>query len=421
MRPIIRVEDLSKRYVIGARRPGYTTLRESLPATLSSIKTRLLRRKNGKASFWALQDVSFEVEKGEIVGILGPNGAGKSTLLKILSRVTKPTHGRVELYGPTSSLLEVGTGFHPELSGRENIFVNGAILGLKRSEITALFDEIVDFAEIEQFLETPVKQYSSGMYMRLAFAVAAHLNPEILIIDEVLSVGDSAFQKKCLGKVHDVANEGRTVLFVSHNLTAVENLCRRGLVLNKGTIAYSGDQTSAISHYLAISEEALRNDADDNARQRSGTGDLTITGIEFRDESGKTVKTAKSGCSLDLHFKFQRRRGYSNSNVTVGFMVRTALDSPVFLQHNRLTAQNWPALPETGTFVCTIKKLPLPPGSYKIGLSVMAGDQYLDRIDNAAKLDVAGGDFFGTGELPPLSHGVCLVEARWRLEADGTP
>ena len=229
MKPVIQAERVSKQYRIGTREVAYETLRESIMEAARSPLKRL-RRRNGESSndtIWALEDVSFEVTPGEVVGIVGRNGAGKSTLLKILSRITEPTSGRIELYGRVASLLEVGTGFHPELTGRENIFLNGAILGMKKAEIDRKFDQIVDFAEIERFIDTPVKRYSTGMYMRLAFAVAAHLEPEILLIDEVLAVGDAAFQKKCLGKLGNVAKGGRTVLFVSHNLQAVADLCSR--------------------------------------------------------------------------------------------------------------------------------------------------------------------------------------------------
>jgi lipopolysaccharide transport system ATP-binding protein len=237
MRPIIRVENLSKQYRIGAAQAPYKTLRESLTDAVRAPFSRLWSNGNGADNtVWALKDVSFEVMPGEIVGIIGRNGAGKSTLLKILSRITEPTRGKVDLYGRVGSLLEVGTGFHSELTGRENIFLNGAILGMKRDEIEEKFDEIVAFAETEKFLDTPVKHYSSGMYMRLAFAVAAHLEPEILVVDEVLAVGDAEFQKKCLNKMSDVARQGRTVLFVSHNMNAIERLCLSVLMLEKGEV-----------------------------------------------------------------------------------------------------------------------------------------------------------------------------------------
>ena len=250
MNPIISAEDLSKEYHIGAARGAYSTLRESLMAT---VRTPFRRERNGQGpdqTVWALKDVSFEVLPGEVLGIIGRNGAGKSTLLKILSRITPPTAGRARIRGRVGSLLEVGTGFHPELTGRENIFLNGAILGMKRSEIAAKFDEIVAFAEVERFMDTPVKHYSSGMYMRLAFAVAAFVEPEILLIDEVLAVGDAEFQKKCLGKMGDVSRHGRTILFVSHNLTAVKSLCSRAIWLDAGRIVNAGDTEAVVGDYL---------------------------------------------------------------------------------------------------------------------------------------------------------------------------
>jgi lipopolysaccharide transport system ATP-binding protein len=252
MKPIIKVENLSKQYVIGGKKDPYSTFRESLVNAaripLNAIKRR--NKENSNNRFWALKDINFEVMPGEVVGIIGRNGAGKSTLLKVLSRITEPTKGRIELYGRVGSLLEVGTGFHPELTGRENIYLNGAILGMKREEISKKFDEIVDFAEVDDFLDTPVKRYSSGMYTRLAFAVAANLEPEILVVDEVLSVGDAEFQKKCLGKMESVAKTGRTVLFVSHNMTAVQSLCGKSIQLKKGKIESIGETSEVINNYL---------------------------------------------------------------------------------------------------------------------------------------------------------------------------
>ena len=252
MKPIVRVEKLGKRYRLGKREAAYGTLRESIVDAMWAPFMRL-RGQNGNSAaeiIWALKDLNFVVEPGEVVGVIGRNGAGKSTLLKVLSRITEPTVGRAELYGRVASLLEVGTGFHPELTGRENIYLNGAILGMRKSEISRKFDEIVAFAELEKFLDTPVKRYSSGMYMRLAFAVASHLEPEILMIDEVLAVGDAAFQKKCLGKMGDVAREGRTVLFVSHNMIAVQSLCKRVLWLEQGEIVENGTAGTVVSNYL---------------------------------------------------------------------------------------------------------------------------------------------------------------------------
>ncbi len=415
MKPIIKVENLSKQYKLGTRPAHYATLRETFSkAALSPLQTLSRTNRKKGESFWALRDVSFEVEPGEVVGIIGRNGAGKSTLLKILSRITEPTRGRIELYGNANSLLEVGTGFHPELTGRENIFVNGAILGMKNFEIKRLFDEIVAFADIEKFLDTAVKHYSSGMYMRLAFSVAAHLNPDILIIDEVLSVGDQQFQKKCLGKVQDVAKSGRTVLFVSHNMAAVENLCRRAIVLEQGKIIFAGEQTRAISHYV----ESINKNFDSNLKERAdrtGSGEVRVTAIEIKDLDGNPLYNVMSGQDVDIYFHFETSQNYQRSNVIMGFMVRTYLDVPVFLQHNRLTGDDWDSLPAAGAFVCRIRRLPLPPACYRLGFSVMCDNEYLDRIDDASELNAIEGDFYGSGEVPPISHGCCLVDAEWRL------
>ncbi len=255
MKPIIRVENLSKQYRIGAQQASYNTLRDSISNAITAPFRNF--RKNPQSAIrnpqsdmiWALKDINFEVMPGEVVGIIGRNGAGKSTLLKILSRITEPTTGKIDLHGRVSSLLEVGTGFHPELTGRENIYLNGAVLGMKRAEITRKFDEIVAFAEIEKFLDTPVKHYSSGMYMRLAFSVAAHLEPEIMVVDEVLAVGDVHFQKKCLGKMEDVAKAGRTVLLVSHQLSQIRNLCPNSILLEAGKLKQRGLYHEVISDY----------------------------------------------------------------------------------------------------------------------------------------------------------------------------
>ena len=250
-RPIIKVQHLSKLYRLGATHSAHHTLRDELAGAVKSVFNRQTNNDNGKDNtIWALNDVSFEVSRGEVIGIIGRNGAGKSTLLKILSRITEPTKGRIELYGRVGSLLEVGTGFHPELTGRENIFLNGVIMGMKRKELARKFDEIVAFADIDKFIDTPVKRYSSGMYVRLAFAVAAHLEPEILIVDEVLAVGDEVFQKKCLGKMATIAHEGRTVLFVSHNMPAVINLCPRVILLEKGGVVQDSKASDVVGYYL---------------------------------------------------------------------------------------------------------------------------------------------------------------------------
>jgi lipopolysaccharide transport system ATP-binding protein len=253
MKPIIRVHNLSKQYLIGARQTASTSLRETLTAAVRSPLKHLRPEGRGTEKFWALKEINFEVQPGEILGIIGRNGAGKSTLLKVLSRITEPTSGRVELYGRLGSLLEVGTGFHPELTGRENIYLNGSILGITRKEIQRKFDEIVTFSEVQKFIDTPVKYYSSGMYVRLAFAIAAHLEPDILVLDEVLAVGDVAFQRKCLGKMGDVSRHGRTVLFVSHNMQAIRSLCDKALWLTEGELHNIGDSAAIVEAYLQAS------------------------------------------------------------------------------------------------------------------------------------------------------------------------
>src|SRR5215468_9055683 len=286
MKPILEIREIAKEYKLGAREARKTDnfrelIQRSVTAPFARLSGRTRVPRVELQSFWALKDVSFDINQGDVIGIIGRNGAGKSTLLKVLSRITSPTLGSVTVRGRLASLLEVGTGFHPELTGRENIYLNGAILGMRKAEIKRHFDEIVDFAEVEQFLDTPVKHYSSGMYVRLAFAVAAHLNPEILVIDEVLAVGDVAFQKKCLGKMGEVSRGGRTVLFVSHNMAAVENLCSRGVVLHHGQLKFDGTSKDAIQYYL------------NSLSTQSGTGHIVnLEGVGARvSRQGRWLKT----------------------------------------------------------------------------------------------------------------------------------
>jgi lipopolysaccharide transport system ATP-binding protein len=282
----VRVEHLSKQYMLGGQRAAYQTFREALIETAAAPLRWLKGGVREQHTFWALNDVSLEIKQGEAVGIIGRNGAGKSTLLKILSSITTPTRGRVELYGRVGSLLEVGTGFHPELTGRENIFLNGAILGMSRSEILRKFDEIVAFSEVEKFLDTPVKHYSSGMYIRLAFAVAAHLEPEILVVDEVLAVGDADFQKKCLGKMSDVAHEGRTVLFVSHNMAAVTRLCERVILLFKGTVEADGISSDVVTRYLTSSTGSMAVREWHDIKDAPGSNVAKLRAVRVCNENG---------------------------------------------------------------------------------------------------------------------------------------
>jgi lipopolysaccharide transport system ATP-binding protein len=323
MQSIIQVRNLGKQYQLGAAVAQYDTLRESLMRAASAPLRKLRARGNGdQDTLWALKDVSFEVHQSEVVGIIGRNGAGKSTLLKVLSQITGPTTGEVDLYGRVASLLEVGTGFHPELTGRENIYLNGAILGMQRVEIERKFDEMVAFAEVEKFLDTPVKRYSSGMYVRLAFAVAAHLEPEILIIDEVLAVGDAAFQKKCLGKMGDVARQGRTVLFVSHNMPAVKALCGRAILLNEGKVLLDGSVDSVVNAYLTgDSDEMARTGVvPDDARRLYSTDEAKLRTVRLMDLSENDLSQLYLGQPFRVEMNFEVFKEIPEAVVELGIV-----------------------------------------------------------------------------------------------------
>ena len=304
----IRVENLGKQYTIGAYQGRYKSLRDSLTNAVKAPFRRFGRQSEAEKearTIWALKDVSFEIEHGEVVGIIGRNGAGKSTLLKILARITEPTTGEMRMRGRVGSLLEVGTGFHPELTGRENIFLNGAILGMSRKEIQRKFDEIVDFAEIEKFIDTPAKHYSSGMYMRLAFAVAAHLEPEILLVDEVLAVGDAQFQKKCLGKMGEVAKEGRTVLFVSHQMDAVTRLCKSALLLEKGKVEQSGQVEKVIKKYLITEYGTTSKRKWNNLSEAPGNEVVKLIEVKVIDKTGKEVQEVEITETVGIFIEYQ--------------------------------------------------------------------------------------------------------------------
>jgi lipopolysaccharide transport system ATP-binding protein len=306
----IEAEGIAKQYRIGSAQESYKTLRDTLAgaatAPVRALQSLVRRGRGSRRSdsyIWALKDVSFEVKRGEVVGLIGRNGAGKSTLLKILSRITEPTKGYTKIYGRVGSLLEVGTGFHPELSGRENIYLNGAILGMKKTEIERKFDEIIAFAEVEKFIDTPVKHYSSGMYLRLAFAVAAHLEPEILLVDEVLAVGDAAFQNKCLGKMGDIAGEGRTVLFVSHNMPAVRTLCHRAILLDQGQIEREGEANAVIQYYFLGEYQGSKRTW--RGEERPGNHSLKLNSVRLLDESGKEVSSVNISEDLIVEIDYE--------------------------------------------------------------------------------------------------------------------
>jgi lipopolysaccharide transport system ATP-binding protein len=344
--PAIEVQNLGKCYRIAHQGPRSDSIRDSLTQGCRRLASRLRGSfsRNGSPvpgveDFWALRDVSFQVPRGQVLGLIGRNGAGKSTLLKLLSRITEPTTGRIGLRGRVASLLEVGTGFHPELTGRENIFLNGAILGMRRAEIRRKFDEIVAFAEIDKFLDTPVKRYSSGMYVRLAFAVAAHLEPEILVIDEVLAVGDMAFQKKCLGRMSEVAKEDRTVLFVSHNMHAVQHLCERGILLQRGRVLEDGPIAQVIRKYHSdVHADLNTNTAVNNWRFRRGSGAVRFSGIRVEDESGRERLDFHMGETIRFVMNYQVLE--SVPNLWVDVLVRSGLSNePVTSGIHRVTSE----------------------------------------------------------------------------------
>lgn len=360
---------------------------------------------------WALRNVSFEIKMGEVVGIVGQNGAGKSTLLKILSRITEPTEGEARIYGRVGSLLEVGTGFHSELTGRENIYLSGAILGMKKDEIDKKFDEIVGFAEVGKFVDIPVKHYSSGMYMRLAFAVAAHLEPEILIVDEVLAVGDAAFQKKCLGKMEAVAREGRTVLLVSHDLAMTERLCQRALLFEGGKLVMSGATDQVLSVYIST---ILRNTTHDFRSMRRDQGLLPIIRrLELLDERGRPVNSIPAGSDLTIVIHYKHSEPIKQASF--GLTVESASGIKIFSAQTRSPNGPLPDFPPSGVVRCRIPRLPIVPGSYFITASCSTGNLRLDLIPRACHLKVTTADFYRTDCPSDFGNSLVLIEADWKV------
>jgi lipopolysaccharide transport system ATP-binding protein len=389
------LDNISKQYTIG-QKAGYRTLRESL-ATAFQAPLRLFRgagrskdgkdEKDGKDHFLALQDVSFDVAPGQVVGIIGRNGAGKSTLLKVVSRITEPTTGRVTIRGRVASLLEVGTGFHPELTGRENVFLNGAILGMRRAEIKRKFDEIVAFAEVEKFLDTPVKRYSSGMYVRLAFAVAAHLESEILIIDEVLAVGDAAFQKKCLTKMSAVAREHRTVLFVSHNMNSVRALCTRGIILDRGQVVANTTAQEAANSYMKTCEGTW--DLDHIAlgnRMNRTNGAVRFTSFRFEDEEGNERSAFQPGQTVRMVLTCKAYRTVPSLSFDLSVRSGTSLEWLTYLRS--VVSETQVNAGEERTLTLTLPQIPLFPGDYPLYLRLgnKEYDRFYDVIDHNVSL-----------------------------------
>ncbi len=413
---VLEIENLGKLYAIGAQGSRHDTLVEILSNALKAPFRRYKQLKgthdeDETRTFWALKDVSLSLEEGDVVGIIGRNGAGKSTLLKLLSRITDPTEGFVRIKGRVASLLEVGTGFHPDLTGRENIFLNGAILGMKQSEIRQKFDEIVDFSEIEKFLDTPVKHYSSGMYIRLAFSVAAHLEPEILIVDEVLAVGDMKFQRKCLGKMNDVSKSGRTILFVSHNMGAVRSLCTRGVLLDKGHCLMTGTSGEVVDQYMKLNTDVAADvSVRHKKRQREGLpAEMIITDVSIENPKRGSIGEAETLDELNMRihyeilgdvkyfaaeFRFTDLHGSNliyNSSAPMGRTVFTPAPGE-----------------KRGQVSCRMPRIPLALGEYALEVSLtIPGVKYMDNVEDACRLRIVTSDPLGTGyvykkELAPL-------------------
>jgi len=412
----IDVEGLGKKFQIGGIQKSYYRLTDQLVDMIVSPFRRtgnLLRGQAGGAAdlsetIWALKDISFQIKSGEVVGIIGRNGVGKSTLLKILSGITDPTEGYADIYGRVGSLLEVGTGFHPELTGRENIFLNGAILGMKRAEIESKLDEIVAFAEIDKFLDTPVKHYSSGMYVRLAFSVAAHLEPEILLVDEVLAVGDMAFQRKCLGKMDDVAQEGRTVLFVSHNMALLQTLCERGIMLQQGAVFADGTITDVVDAYLQTLEQAESQDLSKRT-DRKGVGQVRLVDTEVTNNGSSSI--LKTGHPAQFVFSVSA----FVPGIACNFFIYDTIGQPITSFYSRVRGPEDSYDPKNGlTFVCELDKLLLLPGRYRIDVAIVGDNKLQDFIEAAAVFEVGDGQVGGR----PAQHDgkfSIIMEHRWKL------
>ncbi|EKD55797.1 MAG: hypothetical protein ACD_59C00033G0005 [uncultured bacterium] len=380
---IIKVENLSKKYVIGHKaKERYKTLRDTLAASFKNFFVGKRKVNNPEfEDFWALKDIDYEINEGDRVGIIGRNGAGKSTLLKILSRITEPTTGKITFKGRVASLLEVGTGFHPELTGRENIFLNGAILGMPKNDIQKKFDEIVEFSEVEKFLDTPVKRYSSGMYVRLAFAVAAHMEPEILIVDEVLAVGDAAFQKKCLGKMKGVSESGRTVLFVSHNMGAIEQLCNRGILLDKGLMVLSSDTNAVLSKYREFinRSQVTETSGIGNESTRRGTGELRITSFQLLTKDNEPANEFDLGSTIRFKIGYKAIEELKGLAVAIFFKSNSTNEMISSLRHEVISMTLAPG--NTGEVIIEFDGQTLRPGEYPLYIHISEKSYYSNKFD----------------------------------------
>jgi len=415
----IQASALGKRYRIGAVKSRNDRFGEQLFDLLMTPARRassLLRGRSQSAAdlseeLWALRDVSFSINQGEVVGVIGRNGAGKSTLLKILSRITEPTEGFADLYGRVGSLLEVGTGFHPELTGRENIFLNGSILGMTKGEIVSRLDEIVAFAEIEEFIDTPVKHYSSGMYVRLAFSVAAHLEPDILLVDEVLAVGDVAFQRKCLGRMDDVAKQGRTVLFVSHNMALIQSLCNRGILVSAGHIVSDGPVSETVDRYLQSLENTDEIDLSQR-RDRRGQGRTRLVGLDVCGEDGRLDSPIRTGRRARFIFSITGK----TSSIACVFAIYDHLGLPVTTFRSDAQSKTSADSNDQLRFACDIDQMLLLPGRYRVAVSIIGDNVVQDFLEAATYFNVSEGLL--NGQAPYAGKGNrfrVAIPHRWEM------
>jgi len=413
----IVADDVSKSYQLGETQ--HTMLRDAFMGVVRSVLWPKKKERADRDVMWALNGVSLEVKRGEVIGLIGRNGAGKSTLLKVLSRITYPTSGRVEVNGRVGSLLEVGTGFHEELSGRENIYLNGSILGMKKREIDTAMAQIIEFADIGGFLDTPIKRYSSGMRMRLGFSVAAHLSTDVLFVDEVLAVGDVGFQKKCLGAMRELSDGGRTVVFVSHNMAAVENLCKRTIWIADGKVAQEGNTREVIHAYLNSFEPGHEQSLDlATVRERKGTGDVRFLKMEFLNEDGDEQRVLHSGDPVRIRFQYECQRDMRN--LYFGLRIFSNLGTLISDIHSWATNQPIPLAPRgKGSIDLEIDVLNLTPGTYYAGLWAATPGEWHDVLDNVAKMDIQPSDYYGTGRAVDARFGLVFFSCRWNLPGNG--
>jgi lipopolysaccharide transport system ATP-binding protein len=409
-RPVLQVSGLSKRYRLGEYSAD-TQLREVI---MGAIRKLTRSQREVEQTIWALRDVSFEVQQGEVLGVVGRNGAGKSTLLKLLSRITYPTSGSLKARGRVASLLEVGTGFHEELTGRENIFLNGSILGMKKKEIEQRLDEIVEFSGISQFIDTPIKRYSSGMRLRLGFAVAAHLSPDILLVDEVLAVGDADFQKKCLDAMDGLRTSGRTVLFVSHNMTAVESLCSRCIWIDAGRIRADGEARAIVGDYMKTFAQASTGTVNlESIESRSGNGDGKFTHIEFLNGTGETTNYIRSSDQLTLRLHYRAHKVLRD--LVVGVNIHNEYGTLIAASNNWATGNDIPIVEIGDGFAdLEIDCLYLLPGRYFLSLWLGKWNNQLDVLKNCIHFDVEPSDYYGSGRGIDSQFGLMFFPSRWK-------